>query len=117
MKQETTKSGNDLHGFVASCFQIMPVPCKCPRLSHTMIASRLPFLVALLGTAAFAADFPQPFNTEKDLSIPLMPAEEAAAKFQVPPGFKVSVFASEPDVQNPIAMSWDARGRLWVAEN
>jgi len=27
------------------------------------------------------------------------------------------VFAAEPDVQNPIAMSWDARGRLWIAEN
>ncbi len=81
-----------------------------------MIVRPLAFLLALLGIAT-AADFPQPFNTEKDMSIPLMPAEEAAKKFQVPPGFKVSVFASEPDVQNPIAMSWDARGRLWVAEN
>ncbi|MEO6740588.1 MAG: PVC-type heme-binding CxxCH protein, partial [Chthoniobacteraceae bacterium] len=78
---------------------------------------RLSLLALLSATFASAADFPQPFNTEKDMSIPLMPAEEAAAKFQVPPGFKVSVFASEPDVQNPIAMSWDARGRLWVAEN
>ncbi len=75
------------------------------------------FLPVLLSATVSAADFPQPFNTEKDMSIPLMPAEEAAAKFQVPPGFKVSVFASEPDVQNPIAMSWDSRGRLWVAEN
>ena len=83
-----------------------------------MIAPRLSLLIALLGTTlASAADFPQPTNTEKDMSIPLMPAEEAAAKFEVPPGFKVSVFASEPDVQNPIAMSWDSRGRLWVAEN
>ncbi|MEO6787508.1 MAG: PVC-type heme-binding CxxCH protein, partial [Chthoniobacteraceae bacterium] len=78
---------------------------------------RLSFFVLLSISFAGAADFPRPFNTEKDLSIPLMPAAEAAAKFQVPPGFKVSVFASEPDVQNPIAMSWDARGRLWVAEN
>lgn len=46
-----------------------------------------------------------------------MPAEEAAAKWKVPPGFKVTVFASEPDVQNPIACAWDTRGRLWVAEN
>src|SRR5258705_12402625 len=36
---------------------------------------------------------------------------------QLPPGFKATVFAAEPDVQNPIAMAWDARGRLWVAEN
>ena len=27
------------------------------------------------------------------------------------------MFASEPDVQNPIAMTWDSKGRLWVAEN
>ena len=65
---------------------------------------RLSFLAFLSISFAGAADFPQPFNTEKDLSIPLMPAAEAAAKFQVPPGFKVSVFAAEPDVQNPIPM-------------
>jgi putative membrane-bound dehydrogenase-like protein len=46
-----------------------------------------------------------------------MPAEEAAATMQLPPGFKCVVFAAEPDVQQPIAMAWDARGRLWVAEN
>src|SRR6202021_118786 len=34
-----------------------------------------------------------------------------------PGGFHVPVFAAEPDVRNPIAMAWDARGRLWVAEN
>ncbi|MGB8167296.1 MAG: PVC-type heme-binding CxxCH protein, partial [Chthoniobacteraceae bacterium] len=74
----------------------------------------LPF--ALLALAAHAADFPAPYNTEPDQSGP-MPAAEAAAKFTLPPGFKASVFAAEPDVQNPIAMAWDGRGRLWVAEN
>jgi putative membrane-bound dehydrogenase-like protein len=73
-------------------------------------------LLAPLLAVVHAADFPQPYNTEKDPGAP-MPAEEAAAKWQVPPGFKVSVFASEPDVQNPIGCAWDARGRLWVAEN
>lgn len=33
------------------------------------------------------------------------------------PASKATVFAAEPDVQNPIAMAWDSRGRLWVAEN
>ena len=46
-----------------------------------------------------------------------MPAAEAVAKMQLPPGFKATLFASEPEVQNPISMAWDARGRLWVAEN
>src|ERR1041385_2174826 len=74
----------------------------------------LPFFFAALGL--HAADFPAPYNTEPDKSGP-MPAAEAAAKFELPPGFKAQVFAAEPDVQNPIAMAWDGRGRLWVAEN
>ena len=43
-------------------------------------------------------------------------AEDAAAAMQVPPGFKVQVAAKEPEVTQPIAMCWDDRGRLWVAE-
>ena len=46
-----------------------------------------------------------------------MPAEEVARTMELPPGFKCQVFAAEPDVQQPIAMAWDAKGRLWVAEN
>ena len=34
----------------------------------------------------------------------------------VPAGFKVTLFAGEPDVVQPIAMAIDDRGRLWVAE-
>ena len=61
-------------------------------------------------------DFPPPRNTEKSAVGP-MSAIEAAARFKVPDGFQVSVFAAEPDVRNPIAMAWDRRGRLWIAEN
>ena len=45
----------------------------------------------------------------------LSPAEAAKA-MTVPPNFKVTLFAGEPDVQQPIAMAFDDRGRLWVAE-
>ena len=34
----------------------------------------------------------------------------------VPPGFTVKLLAAEPDVRQPIAMAFDDRGRLWVAE-
>jgi putative membrane-bound dehydrogenase-like protein len=34
----------------------------------------------------------------------------------VPDGFHVTLFASEPDCQQPIAFCIDDRGRLWVAE-
>lgn len=32
----------------------------------------------------------------------------------VPEGFEINLFASEPMVQKPIQMNWDAEGRLWV---
>ena len=35
---------------------------------------------------------------------------------QVPVGFRMELFAAEPDVINPIYMAWDERGRLWVVE-
>ena len=61
------------------------------------------------------AEFPAIFNTEKTPGGP-MPAAEVARTMELPPGFSCKVFAAEPDVQQPIAMAWDARGRLWVAE-
>ncbi|HYF01651.1 MAG TPA: PVC-type heme-binding CxxCH protein, partial [Planctomycetota bacterium] len=45
------------------------------------------------------------------------PPKEAAAKMRVPPGFKVTLMAGEPDVRQPNAMCIDDRGRVWVAEN
>ena len=35
---------------------------------------------------------------------------------QVPVGFKLELFASEPEIVNPIYFQWDERGRLWVVE-
>ena len=63
-----------------------------------------------------ASDFPVLYNSEPASAKP-MSAAEAVTKMQLPPGFRATVFAAEPDVQNPIAMAWDARGRLWIAEN
>ena len=42
--------------------------------------------------------------------------EEARAKMSVPEGYEVRCFAREPMVQNPVAMTWDHRGRLWIVE-
>lgn len=60
-------------------------------------------LVLSFSFAAFAQDKP-------------VPPTEAAAKFKLPPGFKATLFAGEPDVVQPIAFTFDDRGRLWVVE-
>lgn len=62
------------------------------------------------------AEFPEPYNSEKNGSGP-MPAAAAAASFGLPEGFSVTVFAAEPDVRQPVGMAFDFKGRLWVAEN
>lgn len=45
-----------------------------------------------------------------------LPPVEAARTMVVPEGFHVSLFAGEPDCQQPIGFCIDDRGRLWVAE-
>lgn len=62
-----------------------------------------------------AADDLKVENTEPADQNPITPAE-ALAKVKVPEGFKVTLFAGEPDVRQPIAMNVDHKGRLWVAE-
>lgn len=42
--------------------------------------------------------------------------EDAIKQFYLPPGFKAEVVAEEPLVNKPIAVQWDGKGRLWVAE-
>ena len=43
--------------------------------------------------------------------------EESAKHMQFPPGFELTLFASEPMLEgNPEAMAWDERGRLWIAD-
>ncbi len=45
------------------------------------------------------------------------PLAEAAAAMTLPKGFTATLFAGEPDVHQPVALTIDHRGRLWVAEN
>ena len=49
-------------------------------------------------------------------STPALAPEEARKKFTLPPGYEIRLFAAEPEVVNPVAMTWDERGRLWVLE-
>ena len=48
-------------------------------------------------------------------ALPLSPGE-AQKRFKVPDGFEVRLFAAEPEVINPVSMSFDEKGRLWIVE-
>ncbi len=75
------------------------------------------FCVGSSASRSSADDFPAIYNSDTLTDAQPIPAQQAAATMRVPDGFSVDVFASEPDVQNPIAVAWDVRGRMWVAEN
>lgn len=71
---------------------------------------------ALVLAAATAADFPEPYNSERESGGPLPPAE-ALASLKLPPGFTATLFAHEPMVQNPVAIAFDGPNTAFVAEN
>ena len=56
-------------------------------------------------TRKLITEIPKPF-----------PPEESLKLAQVPPGFELALFASEPDIINPIYIAWDERGRAFVVE-
>ncbi|MES2593903.1 MAG: PVC-type heme-binding CxxCH protein [Verrucomicrobiota bacterium] len=79
--------------------------------SFLSFASFLSFLAF-----AQAADFPKLYNSDPGDPQPTSP-QDALKALKVPEGFKATLFAAEPDVQNPVGMAWDSKGRMWVAEN
>jgi glucose/arabinose dehydrogenase/mono/diheme cytochrome c family protein len=59
-----------------------------------------------------------PVVTNFDRPIEYLNVEQALKHFNLPEGYHIDLFASEsefPDLRNPVQMSWDAKGRLWVS--
>ena len=68
-------------------------------------------------TATAQDDLPQGVtNSQNPDDVSLTPLQ-SLGKITVPDGFKVTLFAGEPDIRRPIAFDFDDRGRLWVVEN
>lgn len=58
------------------------------------------------------------YNPDKNGSLTYLYGQDALAKLKAAPGFKIELFASEtefPDLAKPMQMSFDNKGRLWVA--
>ena len=57
-----------------------------------------------------------PHNQDRPPNPPRSP-EEAVDKMTVPDGFQVEIVAAEPEIVNPVAMTFDDRGRVWITES
>ncbi len=78
----------------AACFILLPPPIIFP--ARAAAAGELPLADTIKSSG--------------------LSPEQAAREMTLPPGFKATLFAGEPDVKQPIAFAIDDRGRLWVAE-
>ena len=47
---------------------------------------------------------------------PIYTPDEELALFQLPPGLRIELAAAEPMIEEPVAMTFDEAGRLWVVE-
>src|SRR5262245_36667398 len=56
------------------------------------------------------------FDNTKPSGQPYLKPEESVKRMKVADGFEVKLFAAEPTVVNPIAMTVDEKGRVWVIE-
>lgn len=44
------------------------------------------------------------------------PPEEALKQFRIRDGFEIELVASEPVIGQPLHLSWDSKGRMWVTQ-
>src|SRR5580700_2695157 len=101
----------------------LQVSLREPRLAQWVVTATL-----ILSSTAYAAHATNnapnvptqkrqiPHGQTRPPGPPLSPAE-AIAKMRVPEGFHVELVAAEPDIVNPVAMTFDERGRIWVTES
>jgi glucose/arabinose dehydrogenase/mono/diheme cytochrome c family protein len=52
----------------------------------------------------------------KDPPVDFLSPEESMKTMYLPEGYRIELVASEPMINEPVAMAWDANGKLYVAE-
>ena len=57
-----------------------------------------------------------PIPAEQIPPAPVLSGQDALASFQIQKGFSIEKVASEPQVFNPVTLTFDGNGRMWVCE-
>src|SRR5690242_11390310 len=86
------------------------------RIRNSKTDRRCIFLALCLLLSRSVSAQQVPHGQDKPPGPALTPAE-AVKKMTVPPGFSVEVVAAEPELVNPVAMTFDERGRIWITES
>ena len=97
----------------------MSYPSEAMLTRPVLLAALVATLAVGCGPLRCGPSVPELPGALADLPVPpapvLSPAEELAT-FRLPPGFRIELVAAEPLVEDPVALAWDGRGRLFVVE-
>ncbi len=74
----------------------------------------LALLLAIALAAPARAQKPAP--VENVSTLPHRTPDEERKALHVPPGFEIQLVAAEPQIQKPLNIAFDDRGRLWVTD-
>ena len=80
------------------------------------------FIVSIFCISIFACNQndapppPRPSKIDPNPSSAFLSPEQSMQKIQLPPGYHLELVASEPIIQEPVAIVWDANGNMYVAE-
>lgn len=58
----------------------------------------------------------RPATIDPNPSPAMLDPEQSMRTIQLPPGYHLQLVASEPEIQEPVAITWDGNGRMYVAE-
>ena len=91
------------------------------RWSAIAVSAVVLVLACWITAAAHEVAVPGPADwkqaQERARAAKFLTPDEAVGAMTVPPGFRASLFAAEPMISQPFAFCFDARGRMWIAEN
>jgi putative heme-binding domain-containing protein len=88
----------------------MPLSHATPRITPGAALPVIALVAAMLHASPGVASPPVA------PSEPLSPHEERE-KFRLPPGYEIQLVAAEPEIQKPMNLAFDTRGRLWVTHS
>lgn len=80
------------------------------RVAAAMIAFSAPWFFC---SSVIAADDPFAAGVRET---PHLSPEDEQKSFRLPEGFEIQLVAAEPEIQKPLNMAFDAKGRLWITD-
>ena len=85
--------------------------------SQLLLGSILMVSSAMAQNGDKAGEDQKPLPPDLDVpAAPVLSPEEALKTFQLAPGFRIQLVASEPLIHDPVEIEFDPDGRIWVCE-